>query len=243
MGFISRLLAATLSALLALSNPSLPFSKHPTDTSGVAEKLQVLDALGIEFSEETGLFIEQSIEQWIDEMAARFTDGEMDFTQFASYPAILSMLGTGKYDEATHSLIPVTNSVYAFDAECFDIVGAYGDFLIAVSRISNGEIRIDDYHSDVDMATFEAGKGIQEVTFNFNEKLYHFTAQFYYDWMDCTIIDYVNLILDEQGIDKRLWCMFDGGQGFVVFYNTTEWAREFSNRTGCALAVKAKGAL
>ncbi|MCL1963694.1 MAG: hypothetical protein FWF69_01355 [Firmicutes bacterium] len=239
MFLVSRLLSAMLSvAILAASYTFSSFSAlRPLSASDITTKLHVLGELGIEFSQETGLSIEQSLY----ETASTWADLGID-VPISSYPIILSMLGIGKYDPATQGFIPVTNSVYAFDAECLDITKAYGDFLLAVSRISNEEIRIDDYHSEVSEATFEAGIGTQEVTFTLNGNPYRFTAQFYYDWMDCTIIDYVNRILDEQGIDKRLWCMFDDGQGFVVFYNSAEWAREFSRRTNCPLAVQANGA-
>ena len=248
MAFISRLFSAMLSvAILTATYASPRLAARPADTSiaggasglSVAAALHVLGEAGIEFTEETGLYIEQSME----EMTAMLAGWGMDVSQFMTYPVILSMLGTGKYDADTHSFIPLTNSVYAFDAECYDILEAYADFLRAVTRISNDEIRIEAYHSDVEEATLESGIGVQEVFFHLNGKAYCFTAQFYYDWMDCTLIDYVNQILDEQGIAKRLWCMFDGGQGFVVFYNTVEWAREFSERTNCPLALTAHEAL
>ena len=123
------------------------------------------------------------------------------------------------------------------------ITEAYGDFLFAAARISNGEIRIDGYHSDVDHDTFTLGTGAQEVFFNLNGKPYTFSAQFYYDWLDCAIIDYVNDILEEQGIASRLWCMYDGEQGFVVLCNTAEWAQTFSKRTNYPLALKANEAM
>lgn len=240
MVFTNKLFAIILYILMLIApNTATPFAARPADASDIAIKLDALRALGIAFSEETAFFIEQSI----DETKSMLADLGFEGSQFSSYPIILSMLGTGIYDEATQQFIPLTDDVYAFDAECYDIEGAYGDFLLAVSRISNGEIRIDSYRSDVSETTWEAGIGTQQVAFRLNEKSYDFTAQFYYDWMDCTFIDYVNSILEAQGIEKRLWCMFDGGQGFVVFYNTAEWAQTFSARTGCPLARGAADAL
>jgi len=236
---IHHFLSAMLSVVvLVASFTSSVLITRPDSASDVATKLHVLNELGIEFSEETGRLIEQSIE----ETKSMFVDLGFDGSQLSSYPIILSRLGTGYYDKEAQCLIPLTNSVYAFDAECYDIAGAYEDFLLSVARISNGEIRIDECHSDVSEATFEAGIGTQEVTFSLNGISCNFTAQFYYDWMDCTIIDYVNQILDEQGIGKSLWCMYDGGQGAIVFYNTAEWAQVFMERTGYPLAVKANEA-
>lgn len=240
MVFTNKLFAIILSVILSIVSSTIaPSSAHPADASDIAIKLDALHELGIAFSEETALLIGQSI----DETKSRLADFGFDDAQFSSYPIILSMLGTGKYDEATQQLIPLTNDVYAFDAECYDIEGAYEGFLRAVSRISNGEIRIDNCQSDVSETTLESGIGTQQVAFRLNDKSYDFTAQFYYDWMDCTLIDYVNSILEAQGIDKRLWCMFDGGQGFVVFYNTAEWAQAFWERTGYPLAQGAADAL
>ena len=95
----------------------------------------------------------------------------------------------------------------------------------------------------MDHATFESGTGGQEVLFNLNGKPYTFSAQFDYDWLDCAIIDYLNDILKAEGIANRLWCMFDGEQGFVVLYNTAEWAQTFSERTNYPLALTAGEAM
>jgi hypothetical protein len=244
MIIVSRLLHALLSVailttLSATNNLSPQNAAVYASGASVASMLQTLNEAGIEFSDETGLLIEL----YMQEMRSKIADLGMDTSQYISYPVILSILGTGRYDTALQSFSPFTNSAYAFDAECYDIVKAYEDFLLSVSRISNGAILIEEYYSDVDEATFKYGIGIQKVFFKLNGQLYCFSAKFFYDWMDCSIIDYVNQILAEQGIDKRLWCMFDGGQGFVVFYNTAEWACRFTELTHCPLALKASEAL
>lgn len=238
MIFISHFFSIVFSVAILIVSTSSLFPARPAGISDVATKLHVLEELGIEFSEETRGYIKESV----NNSKALWADSGIDASQFSSYPSILLILGTRDYDMVTDSFIPLTDSLYAFDAECFDIIESYGDFLLAVSRISGGEIHVGNYHSDVDESIFESGIGTQEVTFDLNGHPYCFTAQFYYDWMDCGIIDFVNDILDEQEIDKRIWCMYDGGQGFVVFYNTAEWAREFYERTGCPLAVKANEA-
>lgn len=230
---IGHSISAAITILVLLTTLLCPFQAQALDAFDLAVKFWVLKELGIDFSEETQLDMQVSI----CETKANLESLGIDATQFTSYPFILSMLGMGKYDEASHSFIPLSNNVFAFDAECIDISEAYGKLLYEVSRISNGEIQIEDYRSDVDEATFEAGIGIQEVVFKLNGEPCHFTAHFYYDWLDCTIIDYVNSLLEGQNTEKRLLYMSDGAQGLVVFYNTVEWAIKFKNQTGYSLVT------
>lgn len=190
------------------------------------EKIAVLETLGLHFPQED-----------IDRLKTNYTElmealpADIDTRMFTDYPQLLSVLGGCELDQETWRYHPRSNSVYSFDAECLDMDSAYEDFLIGIAHISGGEIIVADYQSHVDESTFEKGMGEQIVRFKMNDEECTFTASFYYDWLDCCILDYINEILARQGTEKRLWCMSDQGQGLIVFYNTQSWANEFHAKT------------
>ncbi len=189
--------------------------------------------------EQTGLSFREGMAEkfWetLDEYAAQGWDMTL------SYPLLLSLIGMGEWDPETGEMTPYTDSFFAFDAEMFDIGGDYGTLLENVARISGGDIQIEDFRYSMDEAEEEkwidGEMATMQVEFALNGQACRFDAEQELDWLDCRIIDYVNEILRQSGSEKALWCMYDGGQGLVVFYDDAEWARMFERETGCALAA------
>lgn len=202
---------------------------------GVAEKLGVLTELG--------LSIPADMERLLQEELAEYGWTDFEF----SWPMLLSGIGMGDFCPESGKMEPWTDSFFAFDAEMYDIGGDYGTFLENAARISGGGIQVSDFRCEIDAENEE--KWIRDepavigLDFVLNGRPLHYDAALMSDWMDCAIIDFVNAALEETDGEARLWCMFDGCQGMIVFYGDGEWAQRFEEETGCALATTAEGAM
>lgn len=69
------------------------------------------------------------------------------------------------------------------------------------------------------------------ISLKYNEHSYTFEGVEQGDWMDCSIIEFFNEVLKEQENPKRLLCMCNNSQGFIIMYNTIEWAKQFTKQT------------
>ena len=151
------------------------------------------------------------------------------------YLSLLSSEGYGSYDD-NWVWYPSSDSVYSFDCEVLDTSHMYTYFLRGVLAISGEEFSLTYIEERQDEVDFYSSSGTQTISFRYNDTPYYFRARYMGDWMDCTIIDYVNYVLETEGNPKRLWCIGDGGQGYIVFYNTEEWADQFRETTGLELS-------
>lgn len=151
------------------------------------------------------------------------------------YRGVLSSEGYGNYDD-NWIWHPSSDSVYSFDCESLDSSRMYTYFLRGVLAISGEEFSltyIEESQKEVDLYS---NSGAQTLSFRYNDTPYYFRARYMGDWMDCTIIDFMNNVFETEGNSKRLWCTGDGWQGYILFYNTEEWAKEFQEATGLELS-------
>lgn len=207
-------------------------------TNGFAERLDhridVLRSLGIEITEAA----EVDIRKNIDEICAMFWDEEAeDF--YSDYCFLLSWLGVGDYDAGIHGFVPYCDDVFAFDAEMYDISGDYVSLLESVARISDGAVAMAGCKVEAEEKIWGTDLGSQTIYFELNGVPREFKAKVRNDWMDVSIIDYLNECLEDDGGERRIWCMLDGGQGLIVFCETPHWAAQFESATGCSLSLSA----
>lgn len=148
---------------------------------------------------------------------------------------ILSLIGMGKYDYDYNKWISRSKQVYSFDAEVFDVGNMYGEFLEGIIPLMDDNTVITDIEEDTSGVDYESGTGTQIIRFKCNGNSYEFAAEVYYDWFQFEFIDYMNEVLEKEGTDKRLLVTYDGGQVFIIFYNTLEWAEEFYEIMGYEL--------
>lgn len=206
-----------------------PFVFRPEDYpdyTPLAVQIEVLKSLGIEPPSAEEM---KQYEEWMEE-----DDYYRAYIEGTPYTGILSEMGTGTYDETTeeYSYHP---SVYWFDFEGWDISEDYLDILKAFHVMGDGDFELTDLKEDLQNVNWEEGTGAILVMFRYNKHAYAFEAQMMYDWIDPDIIGFFNEVLEKEKNPKRIYYMYDEGQGAILFYNTKAWANEFYLKTGIQL--------
>ena len=187
-----------------------------------------------------------------DETAAE--SGCMDFeirmdadqwNDFVSTDLFEKALGDYNYD--TGKWKPLTDRLYAFDAEVFDVGNMYKLFLQGVQSIA-GDVRITDVREDLSGITGETDEeeeggsdepdgppsdGTRSVTFKCNSNAYSITLRSYGDWFNLNaFIPFMNRVLEKENRTKRLWLISDGlDQTVAVAYGTDESVRKLIEYT------------
>ena len=103
----------------------------------------------------------------------------------------------------------------------FEDVG-YEYFLQQLQKIAGDTVTFEDVETDIDPEVEESGEGTCDVTLKCNGKPYTYTAAFNYDWLDPKFMHFINTILEEQGIDKRV-IVFGGPNVCMVTLKEPEW--------------------
>lgn len=141
---------------------------------------------------------------------------------------LLDNIGCVKYDFEQNKWLATPNRIYSFDMEV-GLGSMYADTLMNLRTCTGGEIDISDVHEDFSHAEEDGKVG---VDFCLNGKQYHYDAKYEYDWLDAGIISYIGSILTQVGSDKYLYACSDGYQNLILFYETQEWSKKFSDVTG-----------
>ena len=192
-----------------------------------SELAVVLRELGIEVPEDIVTTMEEDWKNYPEEVAECLDKGAM----------LLSVLGMGNYNYKTWEWTPGSKQVFSFDMEAFDIGNMYKNMFLGIEAISGGELSF----SDVDEACdFEKLSGTREVKFKLNGEAYQYDAKQESDWYDLQILDYLNGIIKEKGLKKRIVFMPDCGQGCIIFWTDEEWAAEFKEKTGYSLLHRSR---
>lgn len=186
------------------------------------------------------VFTEERMEQeaeyrisWLKEIAVFFPELAELYSE-PDYLSLLSNEGIGTYDE-NWNWHPLSQSVYAFSCQSYNSPKMYTEFLRGVESISDGEFSLTHIQENQEEVDFYQSSGSQILTFRYNDHPYYFRSRYMGAWMDCSIIDFMNQGFAKEGNPKRLWCTGDGAQGYIVFYNTEEWAENFEEITGIPL--------
>lgn len=241
MALLFTLSVLVLSPGLGKMRPHLPVQEMPwkeeresafnpaeyPDYIPLEVQVEVLKSMGID-GLDSGIVEEQK--RWIEKDAAYRALVEGD-----PYYILLSSIGAGEYNQEKQEWKAVSKTVYWFDFEGRDISYDYIDILNGIQGISNGELLLSHMSEDTGKVDWDKGTGTIEVTFTLNGRAYSYTADVDNDWIDPELIGYLNNILKENGIEKRVYSMGDNGQGAILFYKTEKWADEFKQKTGIKL--------
>lgn len=181
----------------------------------VQMKLQVLEGLGITFSE--------AALQRLDE------------TSDSGYSDFLASVGLGEFDYQTGKWTALSDQVYALDTEVYDESTMYPLFFQGLLSISGGEVPITDVIQDDSQVNWEEGSGLRRVTLKYDGRPYTIDTQAMLDWLDCSILKSVNDILEKEGSPKRYYAMWNNYQGLTILFLTPKEAGSFEGATGCRL--------
>ena len=144
-------------------------------------------------------------------------------------------IGCGEYDEAFNWL-PSSDAVFALDTELFGGEILYGDFFKGLNAICDGDLVFSDIDEDYRDANIEEGTGTIHISFLMNGESYTCDVQMMYDWFDVSMFNAVSKITAEKSGERRIYAMYDGMQGLIFVYQTSDWVNEFIERTGCFLS-------
>ena len=152
---------------------------------------------------------------------------------------ILIFLGLGEYDPATLQRTPISHTVYAFDAESFDIEGMYTNFLQGIQMIVP-DVVISEIQEDLSGMTIEMDfskeiptDGTRSFSFLCNGNPYSFELDSHGDWFNAEAIGFIEEVLRKENCPKRL-CILDVMeiQGSIIFYADEETIAKVLNLLG-----------
>lgn len=171
---------------------------------------------------------ESERQKWMDGILGLPSDMLHDLDKEQIVCMLLVYIGHVEYDSKENKWLPVANRIYCFDMEV-GLGSMYTDTLMNLRTCTNEEIDISDVQEDFSHAEEDETVG---VDFCINGKQYHYDAKYQYDWFDPYVFLYIGSILAQTESDKYLYACSDGTQMMIVFYETTEWIKQFSDVTG-----------
>lgn len=211
---LSILCVGTLLALTHFTVPAESGGKMNGMT--YAEIATELEKLGITCEDET--FLEE-MDQYTDDL------------EYDKVLGLLCYLGFGEYDEKTWEWTPSECGVYWFDAEVLNVDTMYSDFLLGVSALGDGELDFTNVLEDYSAVDWEHGTGTVNISFDWQGCTYSMNAQMMNDWFDVSVMETMCDIIGRKS-DKNLYYAYDGGQGYLLFFGDSQWAKEFERVTG-----------
>ena len=100
------------------------------------------------------------------------------------------------------------------------------NFVKQVQELSGNEIVFEDAVTKIDPEVEESGQGTCEISFKCNGKPYSFTAVFNYDWFDPKFLTFLNSVLEDQKIEKRLMA-FGNWNICMITLQPPAWMEKF----------------
>lgn len=213
---MKKLLTFLLIAVMLL-NAGTALAAQP-DEATMQKARQALEKLGYPLSDsvfETALQQHRMMQAWYSQagMEAASSQGDMVYQ-------LLLCLGIGEYDYDALTWTPTSDRIYVFDAEFFNIVGMYTEFLQGVQAIMP-EAQITNVREDLSGMN-EYLEGSRKVSFECNGHAYVKTLKSEGDWLNGEIIDFLNQVLQVEGFKKQLHIVSDGWDQMVFLICGTE---------------------
>lgn len=196
----------------------------PDDVPGIADRLMELGIDGI---------TDAHVSEMIDAAKDAETYGYV-FSREIVALNLLSVAGMGTYDDS-FVWHPSSETVLYLDMELFGGDTLYGDFFRGLNAICRGEFVFSGIEEDYGQANLAEGVGVIGLSFLMNGEAYAVDAMMMQDWFDTGVFNAAAEIAVHPDNGKRLYAMYDGMQGLIIFYNTPEWAARFEAETGCPL--------
>lgn len=190
------------------------------------EQVKVLRSLGFRISEEAIDNQKEWMEDWPE--ARTWVEGY-------PYTSLLTEVGYPKRNTETWEVESYSDQAYWFDFEGYDISSDYIHILEGINALSGGDFLITEMATDDSRVDWEKETGVMTVEFKLNGTAYTYQAKMHHDWLDKGILSYVGQLLDKEQVPGRLYAMIDNGQGVILFYRESAWAREFKRKTGLTL--------
>lgn len=172
-----------------------------------------LEEMGFVMTEEMYRQVCQEMDDYL-EMVSGFEGFEqfMDHYETREYFAytMLMYLGMGDYDWETFERTPLSDKIYAQDAEVFDIDQMYTEFLEGVDFIIP-DAEFSEIEEDLSGLTDETDfyEGKRSVSFRCNGNAYEAELDSYGDWLNPEIIFFVNDVLKKEGCAAQLRVVSD----------------------------------
>jgi len=226
---------AVIAALVLFIAGSIAFHSH-TDSPITA----TINGNTLSYQQLAAIFDDMGItgvtDEILDELKAHEREHDPD-DLFWNKPAdLLCWIGQGDYND-DWEWSPNNDTVYSFDTEVFELSKMYTNFLIGISYIGQGELDFANINEDLSHINEEKGTGYRTVSFDWNGERFTITAQEMNDWFDLDFATQLNQIIMTHGGEKHLYFADDNYQFSVVFYRDAQWAKEFTQRTGCKLST------
>ncbi len=205
---MKRKVALLLSLLICISMIAYT-EENDTVVAGIMERF---DKLGI------------SIE--IDKIGQILKEHSFDHCKTGGELAaeLLVRLGEGHYNYDTYEWTPLTDQLYAFDLEIFDISHIYTLFLQGIQSIVP-DIEITEIEEDLSGLN-DGLDGERKVSFLCNGHPYSFTLVGMHDWFDVNMLDYMQQVIQAENCPFMLHCFYTIGQDVALYYGTKEKAEK-----------------
>ncbi len=148
---------------------------------------------------------------------------------------VLLLLGLGKFDYDSFEWTPLSDQVYAFDAEIFDVNHMYTLFLQGVDAVVP-DVVIGDIREDLSQMTDELTEsedyrtpptdGRRSVSFTCNGHPYFIELDSYGDWFNEEMILFMDEVLEEENCPLQLYEYQVYWQFVIVVYTARETAEK-----------------
>ena len=160
----------------------------------------------------------------------------IDYYQTREYFAytMLMYLGMGEYDWETFERTPVSDKIYAQDAEVFNVDQMYTEFLEGVDYIIP-DAEFTDIQEDLSGMKYDSyfSEGVRSVSFRCNGNPYEAELDSYGDWLNTDIISFVNEVLEKEGCTSHLRVVSDEyDQMIMIIYGPRARAEMVSQLIG-----------
>lgn len=197
----------------------------PTEMIRQAEVLQSLGIDGID-----------------EDLIKREAEELQDLINLTDMPVNIGGLKLGRLNVAGMLLRSVgygklSTTVYSFEWEAYDIDKMYTEFCQGILRINQNEFTISDISEDAIEVDFGDDEQVR-IDFKYNDTNYYVELNSTGDWFNMKFFNFFNEVLEKENNPKRLYIMGDDQHGAIVFYNTEEWAEEFTKKSGLLLSNK-----
>jgi len=215
---IKRLSLLLLAALLVLG--ALPVS---AEQAAFAQAREALQALGFTISDDTLDAAQEHYREYREFFKhTGLTIPAIEDDQEQIVYTILMEEGLGLYDYDTLTWTATSNQIYAFDAEFFNIVGMYTEFLQGVQSIVP-DADFSSVRENLREMTEEL-EGYRNVSFTCNGHPYEIRLASYGDWLNEEIFPFINQVLEQEGCSGRLHYAAPMDQLVFVIYGTESQA-------------------
>ncbi|MCM1048124.1 MAG: hypothetical protein NC433_06840 [Clostridiales bacterium] len=132
-----------------------------------------------------------------------------------------------------------SDEVFWFDFEGWDISTDYITVLEGMLSLAQGSAinSVSNIREDTSAVDWDKGTGSIDVVLEWNGEEYQWTMDMDYDWIDEKVLGILNELLDKTDDEERFYVTGDNGQGAIIFYRDSEWAKDFEKDTGLELSV------